>query len=386
MKILMGSCGIGNGHTFRQLPVFLHLLENYHQIMVFAYGTSLLYFKKNYGGHANVTVVEVANPFFVGNTNGLDYYATQHLASNKQNFHEMNCSAMAKAQEKLGKPDLVISDYECVSAQYAYAEGAPLVTLDQQSKFLCGRFDNIDGTNPQDEVKRLSMFFPKAKARLAISFFNLIPNDEKVEDVSIFPPIIRQELIDIKNNKQDSNVQKTRKSILVYFSEQDFKEQYTNQPIEVLKDFPESDFHVFLPSSVVAQGWSESVKIYSHGDPNFLKILSEADGVISTAGHTLLSEALFLEKPLYVMPIARLYEQQINAQVVAVNGFGLKHSCLTKNFLQQFLNNLQIYTNNIREDKNNALLKGTGKEAILQKIDEILLGKQCRNNNNFVRK
>jgi hypothetical protein len=44
-------------------------------------------------------------------------------------------------QELIGKPDLVISDYEPISAQYAYASGTPLVTIDQQSKYLVGDYE-----------------------------------------------------------------------------------------------------------------------------------------------------------------------------------------------------------------------------------------------------
>jgi hypothetical protein len=37
--------------------------------------------------------------------------------------------AIAKALDKLGKPDLVVTDYEPISAQVAYATQAPLVTI-----------------------------------------------------------------------------------------------------------------------------------------------------------------------------------------------------------------------------------------------------------------
>jgi Glycosyl transferase family 1 len=69
----------------------------------------------------------------------LDFAASLDAAQNQHiNFFQENIAAMAQAQKMIGKPDLVISDYEPVSAQYAYAYDAPLITVDQQSKYLIG--------------------------------------------------------------------------------------------------------------------------------------------------------------------------------------------------------------------------------------------------------
>src|SRR3972149_4745327 len=55
-------------------------------------------------------------------------------------------------------------------------KNVPLVTSDQQSKFLFGDFPvTLGGFTYEDEVKRLSMFFPKADKRIACSFFRVAP-------------------------------------------------------------------------------------------------------------------------------------------------------------------------------------------------------------------
>lgn len=38
--ILWGVCGIGHGHTFRQLPLIQHFADEGHKIMIFAYNNS----------------------------------------------------------------------------------------------------------------------------------------------------------------------------------------------------------------------------------------------------------------------------------------------------------------------------------------------------------
>lgn len=72
---------------------------------------------------------------------------------------------MQRADEFLGRPDLVISDYEPVSAQYSYALRIPLVTVDQQSKYLLAdsrEMPTFGDLTPNEEIARLSLFFPKA--------------------------------------------------------------------------------------------------------------------------------------------------------------------------------------------------------------------------------
>ena len=166
-KILFGICGISNGHCSRQLPVMKHLLEQGHQLMVFTYGDGLTYFNNRLPQGPQLTLVPVADPYFVGTPQGLDFAQTALSDKNQVDFNRINALAMQQAAEKFGRPDLVISDYEMVAAQYAYAKNAPLVTLDQQSKYLVGDFSlMLNGTSYIDEVERLGLFFPKRKSGL----------------------------------------------------------------------------------------------------------------------------------------------------------------------------------------------------------------------------
>ena len=60
-KILYGVCGIGMGHTYRQLPL-LDVLAAEAQIVMFVYGESLEFYGKHFAGNANVSVVPVSVP------------------------------------------------------------------------------------------------------------------------------------------------------------------------------------------------------------------------------------------------------------------------------------------------------------------------------------
>lgn len=364
-KILFGVCGIGNGHCNRQLPVLSHLLDQGHQIMVFTYGEGLSFFKDRFPFRSNLTVIPVANPYYVGCLKGLDFEKTALSEKNQVDFNKINALAMFRATQELGCPDLVISDYEMVAAQYAYAKQAPLVTLDQQSKYLVGHFEtNLHGTSYLDEIERLNLFFPVACKRIAVSFFQVKSDSSQVDIVA---PMVRPEIIREKGNPRSATP-----SLIVYVTSQQIGSQPIDQWIDTIRTaLPTTwEAHIFLPKRLNLPLDENHLHFYHHGNPIFDKLFISSHGVISTAGHTLLSEAMYLEKPVYALPLP-LYEQQLNAHVIAEGGFGLSEETLTPVGITTFIENLEFYTENIRQDEQ-WLIKEPGNTLIIQKIEEIL--------------
>ncbi len=45
-KILYGICGIGTGHTYRQLPIVEHFVGKGDRLVIFAYGESLDFYRE----------------------------------------------------------------------------------------------------------------------------------------------------------------------------------------------------------------------------------------------------------------------------------------------------------------------------------------------------
>lgn len=364
-KILYGVCGIGNGHTQRQLPLIEHFSRQ-SRLVIFAYGESYKYYFTHLKGNDNITLVKVAIPYYISNDNGIDFSATAKLKINQQNFLAINCQAMAEAEKILGRPDLVITDYEPVSAQYAYAHGTPLISIDQQSKYLVGDFSQrINGYNCLDEIMRLKMFFPLAAERIACSFFNVIKK-KKGENVSIFPPTIKDSILNLKTEPTTEPI-----SILVYLSSQKDLKQGIEKNINIFSQKIKVDFHIFTSSSLKISPELKAVKncfFYEHGDKRFLEVLKQCSGIISTAGHTLLSEAMYLNIPVYAIPLP-LYEQQMNAEVIDKNGFGVSADKISEEKLNYFLENLDRFKKNIKSDRK-ILLKGSGLKKIIAFIEK----------------
>jgi uncharacterized protein (TIGR00661 family) len=142
----------------------------------------------------------------------------------------------------------------------------------------------------------------------------------------------------------------------------------------VLSTAPEYHFHVFvkeLPQQLLAV-LPSNVTLRRHGDPRFLDVLAECQGIVTTGGHTLVSEAMYLGIPAYLIPLA-VYEQQINAHAVGDNNFGVCADNINQPQLATFLSQLESFAANIINDKKGKnskriLVPGSGEKKILAYI------------------
>lgn len=361
-KILYGISGIGFGHTYRQLPIIEHFSRR-AKMVIFAYGASYDFYAPYFKNLHNVKVLRVAVPFFAGNKSGLDFSATAISPQNRgQDFLTINCAALNQVSKILGKPDLVISDYEPTCAQYAYTKNVPLVTIDQQSKYLCGDFPAaLHGYAYQDEIERLHMFFPRADARIACSFFRA-PIKAGGDRVSVFPPIIKESVLKMRHNRLEHS-----DSILIYISS---ARKFIQSPAEIgriLTAQKNAHFHIFMhpaDADILRKISSPIISVYKHGDKHFNDILQKCLGIVASAGHSLLSEAMYLGIPVYAIPVSP-YEQHMNARIIEKNGFGMSSLRLTPKKLARFIKNIPRFRNAIKQDKT-ILLRGAGQEKIIR--------------------
>lgn len=370
-KILYGICGIGNGHLFRQLPIIHYLLEQNYQILIFTYGQAYDYLKEKYFNHPLIKIQKVWVPYYIGNDihDKVDFELTyQQKDNNNTEQFSYNLLAFSIAQQWLGKPDLVITDYEPNAAQYGYAYQVSVVTFDQQSKYLLQAFpEPLETLFYQDEVMRLNMFFPKAK-RIACSFFKpLIECNTKqlckeLQEVTLIAPFMRKEIQYIKAHLNENQATHTlNPCYLVYLTAQNGFKQELTHIVDILKERKE-EFHLFLSiqdieknKSYISSLCASNIFIHQQGSVEFFSILEKSKGIICTAGHSLLSEAMYLQKPVYALPLL-LYEQALNAYVISHYEFGVSNSIVEKNSLENFINHIEVYRKNIIVDKNNILM------------------------------
>ena len=76
---------------------------------------------------------------------------------------------------------------------------------------------------------------------------------------------------------------------------------------------------------------------------DFMKDLINCKAVITNGGFTLISEAIYLKKPVLVVPIKKHFEQILNALYIQKNKLGEFYSDLNENHVVEFIMGLKNY-------------------------------------------
>jgi len=98
----------------------------------------------------------------------------------------------------------------------------------------------------------------------------------------------------------------------------------------------------------------------------FIDDLRRARGVVASAGHSLMSEAVYLRKPMLALPLAGQFEQEMNARYLERRNYGIRASTLDEPALQRFLE---------REDMHRRALAGyeqDGNVEVLSTIERVI--------------
>src|SRR5262249_18405535 len=159
-------------------------------------------------------------------------------------------------------------------------------------------------------------FFPKAKARFATSFFKVNYAPMPDYPVTMIPPIVGQ---DVKE-KVSAPV---AKQITVYISAASQIRQSMDELATVFACFPNHTFLCFSDGHL--NRLPPNIQLYPNTRTAFLDALCQSSAVIATAGHNLITEALYLRVPMFLLPFAH-YEQQLNAHIIASEGLGYADS------------------------------------------------------------
>jgi uncharacterized protein (TIGR00661 family) len=329
MRILYGVHGYGRGHATRTLAVLPHLARH-HQLLVLAGGDAFPAFWPEFSA--------VRIPTF-----GFAYSRRGQGPRQRSNWHTFrrNCPAlldlfwggptfdMVREITEEFAPDVIVSDAEGWTHHVAAFLRIPRISFDHigilaYCKPPLQRGDRIEAWFDTQCYRAL---VGRPDRALVSSFFDAPPRRPGVRVVGTLP---RQPVRDL--------VPRDRGHLLVYFNRgRDQLHEHFLQPLEEL-GLP---VHIY---GSARQGRAGHLTFLPPSNLPFLEDLAGCRAVISTAGNQLVGEALFLQKPLLVLP-ERCVEQRMNALAIERLGIGQKiRPCeFTLPTLRNFLDRLDVY-------------------------------------------
>lgn len=347
-NILYGAAGEGSGHASRAKEIITHLKEAGHKIKIVSYDRGF----KNLSRFFEVEEIFGLN-FSIKN-NKIDYIAT--AAKNLAKFPQA-AKTVKKVLDIIDNSgiQIVFSDFEPISSIASSIKNIPLICIDNQHLITKTKIEYPKKYAPQAALAKAIINLDKTvnpKNFLITSFFEAETNDPKA---FVFPPILRREILKTRP--------KTEKYILMYMTSEF---EGLNKILKTI----DKQFIVYGFNQDKEEGNLIFKKASSGG---FLKDLADCEGIIANAGLTLITEALYLEKPYLALPLKGQFEQILNGCYLEKLGYGKYWETLDKEKIESFLFNLDKYREN---------LKNYPKEdnsRIFRKIDEIIL-EFCKSN------
>lgn len=206
-------------------------------------------------------------------------------------------------------PDLVVSDFEPFLPRAAARLGLPVVALDHQQVLTETRFD-VPKAHRRDAfwVKwPVRAIAPRHADHTVVTSFFAAPV-RRPERVTLVGPILRRAVRAARATEGEH--------LLVYANDATLGPALVQALART--GVPARLYGIAAPTD----GAPQNLTFCPADDAAFLADLAGCRGVVCTAGHTLLSEALYLGKPVLALPNGGLFEQTLNGLMLERMGAG----------------------------------------------------------------
>lgn len=305
MRILYGVTGEGLGHAMRARTIGGHLAARGHEVLFAA------------SGQAHELL---AREFAVLRIEGFRLRYRRGKLRRGASLVENVAHAPASLRHNLGRafheagafdPHVVVTDFDSFAHAVGRVRGVPTISIDHHH--VIDRF-----CHPASVRDRLPFDFAATRAvvraktpgcdHYIVSSFYSPPSDPlRAPRTTLVGPILRPEVRAIRPTHGDHFV--------VY--------QTSSADPELLAALSRvpARFHVYGRGARRARH-APNVEILPFDEHAFLQDLGACRGVLAHGGHTAISEALVLGKPVLSFPLRHQGEQELNAAYLAHLGLG----------------------------------------------------------------
>jgi uncharacterized protein (TIGR00661 family) len=319
VRILYGVVGEGMGHATRSRVVLEELVRE-HEVHIVVSGRARDYLARHFANVHRIwglTINYGENRVrswrtLLQNLKG----AVSGLPANVRAYFDVFSQF---------RPEVVISDFESFSHLFAKAHRLPVISLDNMQ--IINRCEHppslIAGHEPDFDLTRsiVEAKLPRCFHYLITTFFTPPLCRERT---TLVPPVLRPEVLAAKSEPGEH--------LLVY------------QTATTNRALPEQLRRLGVPARIyglrrdltddLVEG---SLTYRPFSEERFVDDLRTARAVVAGGGFTLMSEAVYLHKPLLSVPVQGQFEQVLNALYLQQLGYGRFAPVLTEAALQEFL-------------------------------------------------
>jgi uncharacterized protein (TIGR00661 family) len=319
MKILYGVVGEGMGHATRSRVILEHLTRH-HDVHIVVSGRARDYLARQFENVHNIWGFTIK---YEGNSVKKWQTVLQNLKGAVAGWPQ-NVKKYFELVDEF-HPDVVVSDFETFSYLFARNHFLPVISVDNMqiinrckhdSSLLAGHEDTFEMTKSIVKSK-----LPGAFHYLITTFF--YPEVRKAR-TTLAPSILRPDILEAKRERGEH--------LLVY------QTSTTNQAlVEALKASGLPCRVYGMRRELKEDQLEGNLTFRPFSEKGFIDDLRTARAVVAGGGYTLMSEAVYLHKPMLSLPVEGQFEQVINALYLEKLGYGMYAKALDGAVLSEFL-------------------------------------------------
>ncbi len=319
MRILYGVVGEGMGHATRSRVLLEHLVKH-HDVHIVVSGRARDYLAKRFENVHNIWGFTIN---YEGNSVKKWQTVLQNVKGAVTGWPQ-NVRTYFDLVEKF-EPDVVVSDFESFSYLFARNHRLPVLSVDNMQvinrckhgeEILKGHEDAFEMTKAIVKSK-----LPGAFHYLVTTFF--YPPVRK-ERTTLLPSILRPEILAAKSEAGEH--------LLVY------QTMPENKPLLDALKASGRQCRVYGMRRDIKEDLVEgAITFRPFSEQTFIDDLRTSRAVIAGGGFTLMSEAVYLRKPMLSVPIEGQFEQVINALYLQGLGYGQYTATLDGDSIGAFL-------------------------------------------------
>ncbi len=228
------------------------------------------------------------------------------------------------------QPDLIVNFYEVLGGLYKimYRPAAPMVCVAHQYLLLHPQFSFPKNSWLDRRIVNFNTRLTAlgASRKFALSF-RRFAETESADGLTIMPPLLRREVRSLQPESGDF--------ALVYLTHSSL----SHQIIAWHEQHPELPLHCFWdnPSAPDVQRMDDTLTFYRLNGPKYLRMMETCRALVTTAGFESVCEAMYLGKPVLMVPVPKHFEQACNAIDGVLAGAGASARTFDLSVLTDFL-------------------------------------------------
>jgi uncharacterized protein (TIGR00661 family) len=317
MKYLFIVQGEGRGHMTQAISLRNRLIQNGHEVPSVIVGKSMrreipsFFYEK-----IKATIHKVNSPNFVTDKKNIKIRITKTIFYNLF-FIRRYIQSIRKINKivKSEKPDVIVNFYDLLGGIFYlfYNPSIPYHCIGHQYLIFHPEFPFPKGQNTDKFLLKLNTRITSFRADklLALSFRKL--SDIPKKKIYVVPPLLRRSVLQLEPSNKG------------YIHGYMLNQGYADEITKWHETNQETELHFFWDKKDAQEETVVRRNLVFHkiNDRKFLDYMKNCEGYASTAGFESICEAMYLGKPILMVPTSGHYEQKCNALDAYNSGAGI---------------------------------------------------------------